>query len=665
MTDRFPALRSPIRLGPASLRNRIVLLPHGLFFASWDRLIPTDRHVEYYRARAVGGVAMVCVESTVVSRDGQQSAPLVLSSDPRCVEGYARIADAVHAEGAVVSGQLTHYGNQACQAVTCAPLLGPSTLGDPALREPARPMDADDRERITADFVAGARNLVAAGFDVVDLKVAHDGLLRQYLSPLCNDRQDEYGGSIANRMRYPLEVAAAVRAAVGPDVALSVRLVLDERLPGGYDLADGVAFAAGFGSSGLVDFVMADLGIWASMPMVVAPMSVPEGYATPSVAAAAKACGVPVVGFGRIHTPEVAERLVAEGTVEAVGMARELIAEPDFARKVLGGRPETVRPCTACNQLCVGNAMKGLPVSCTVNPRVGHGEARTASARAPMRVVVVGGGPAGMEASRLLADVGHQVTLFERRARLGGQLLVAAETGGRTGWQPYLDWLDRELTEVGVDVRAGTVADVGSVDACGPDLVVLACGSDAPTAMVPGAVTLDDYLCGGGHGGRVVFADMGAAGPALWSAALHAALRGAAAVTVVTPLPAAVADLDAATYVDLYGELVRQDVTMMTDHQAQALADGTVQAVHVYSGVVASLHADTVVVVAQRRTAGHALEAALRARAGGTRVIRIGDAVVPRDAAAAVRDAYDLVDARQRAEGRTSALRDPLHFVGS
>ncbi|MBM3676902.1 MAG: mycofactocin system FadH/OYE family oxidoreductase 2, partial [Actinobacteria bacterium] len=389
--SRYPHLASPVRVGPCELRNRVALLPHGLFFADPRELVPTDAHVAYYRERARGGAGLVCTESSVVSLDGRQGAPLVLSSDPRCIPGYRRIADAVHAEGARVAGQLTHYGNQAAAAVTKAPLLGPSALPDAALREPARPLDTEGMARIRDDFVAGARNLAEAGFDLVELKVAHDGLLRQFLSPLTNDRADAYGGSFENRVRYPLEVARAVRAEVGGAVALGVRLVLDECLPGGYDLDGGIAMAELLVASGLFDYVNADVGIWASVHMVVPPMSIPEGYGEGAFARAASALDVPVIAFGRIQTPDYAEQVLAEGKAAVVGMARQLIADPHWARKALTGDGSSIRPCTYCNQLCVGNGMKLLPVSCTVNPLVGDGETRPVPPTTGRRVVVVGG----------------------------------------------------------------------------------------------------------------------------------------------------------------------------------------------------------------------------------------------------------------------------------
>jgi len=636
-TQPFPLLSSPVDLGPIRLRNRLALLPHGIFFAERGQLVATDRHVEYYAARARGGVGLVCLESSVVSTDGMIGAPLVLSSNPRSLSGYQRIVEAVHAEDAKVCGQLSHYGNQGSSLVTRRPLLGPSRLPDVAIREPAKRANADDMARVRDDFDAAAANMVEAGFDAVELKVAHDGILRQFLSPLTNDRDDEYGGSVENRMRYVLEVAAAVRRTIGPDLALGIRLCLDEHLPGGYGVEDAVAFARAFEASGLVDYLSSDAGIFASVHMVTPPMSVPEGFAEDAIEQTTRATALPVIAFGRIRRPEHAERILAEGKAAVIGMARALIADPDVAAKAFAGHPERIRPCTACNQLCVGNAMKSLPVSCTVNPSVGYGERRP-SAGPGGGVVVVGGGPAGQEAARVAAEDGRAVTLFEAAPALGGRLATAAATGGRDGWRPYLDWLASELARLGVDVRLGHAATAQDVRAEDPEVVVLACGSTGSPGM-DGAAELDAFLAGDAAPSRVALVDEGSAGLPLWTAALEASMRGATDVTIVTPVPVVAGDVDGATFLALYGDLTRLGVGFLTDHVATGREGRTLTAVNVYSGATTTVEADVVVTSTARRPAGEDLARDL----AGMRIVTVGDALAPRDAAAAIHEGQNAI----------------------
>jgi 2,4-dienoyl-CoA reductase-like NADH-dependent reductase (Old Yellow Enzyme family) len=614
------------------LRNRLALLPHGLFYAGRDHLVATARHVDYYAARARGGVGLVCLESSVVSRDGMLAAPLVLASDRSAVPAYRRIVDAVHAEGAKVCGQLTHFGNQGSSLGNRRALLGPSRLPDVAIRESAKPMDAGDMARVRDDFVAGAANMVESGFDAVELKVGHDGILRQFLSPLTNDRRDEYGGNIENRMRYVLEVTAAVRETVGHAVALGIRLGLNEYVPGGYGVEDAISFAQAFEASGLVDYLSSDAGVFASVHMVVPPMSIPEGFAEEAIERTTRATALPVIAFGRIRRPEHAERILAEGKAAVIGMARGLIADPEIANKAFSGHPERIRPCTACNQLCVGHSEKLLPVSCTVNPYVGYGEQRPKAAPGG-RVVVVGGGVAGQEAARAAAEDGRSVTLFESASALGGQLALAAATGGRDGWRPYLDWLGSELARLGVEIHLGHAASADDVRAEEPELVVIACGSTASSGL-EGAVDLDTFLGGDTIAPRVALIDQGTAGPPLWTAALEASTRGAAEVTIVTPLPMVGGDLDGTTFLTLYGELSQRGVHFLTDHVATGLEGTMLSTINVYSSAPTTFPVDLVVSAAPRSPAG----AVLAAELSDVPTITVGDALAPRSAPEAIRE---------------------------
>jgi 2,4-dienoyl-CoA reductase (NADPH2) len=635
----YPLLATPVAFGPMRLRNRVVCLPHGLNFAVPGTLRPTRRHAEYYAARARGGTGLVCVESTVSSWDGQAAAGLVISSDPACVDGYREVARGVHEAGARISGQITHFGLEACESLTLQPLVAPSTLPDPISGATGRPMDRDAMDRVTADFVASARTFVAAGFDAVELKLAHDGLLRQFMSPLTNDRDDEYGGSPENRMRFPLEIAAAVHDVLPASVAFGIRLVVDECLPGGYGLDDGIAYGRMLEGTGMVDYLSCDVGTSMSIAMVVPPMETEQGYAETAYARLSDACDVPVVAFGQIRTPDHAERILRDGHAAAVGMARQMLADPDWAAKALAGEPERIRPCTSCNQMCLGEALHARSIACTVNPWAGRGEHRPApTVSAPRRVVVVGGGPAGMEAARVAAEDGHDVTLLEEREQLGGQLTVAARARGRARWQAYLDWLERELRHLGVGIEVGTCADAERVRALAPDHLVLATGSVATLpAHDPGTdVTgVESYLANGRADKRVVVAGFGAAGPALWTAAFESARRGAASVALVTALPSVAADLDVSTAQWLkqgYGAL---PITAWLEHDVAGMRDGVVTARSLIAGTEVEIEADVVVAVTRRRPAGGELVAGLD---GAASLSVVGDALVPRDATAAIRE---------------------------
>lgn len=640
--DRFARLRSPIALGPMHLKNRIAMLPHGLMYAIRPELRPNRRHLAYYQARARGGVALICLETSVVAYDALSFHSLVVSGEPGCVPGYTAIAEAVHEHGAKISGQLCHYGNEVSEAHARRAPVGPSTLGDPVLRQPCVALGAAAMARIKEEHVAAARNFADSGFDAIEIKVAHDGLMRQFLSPLTNQRKDEYGGSIENRVRFPLEIYRAIRAEVGPTIALSVRLDVDEVCPGGWDLRDGIEIIRQFEASGLVDYISTDEGITASIDHVIAPMAYPQGYAIGKVAQARAATSLPIIAFGRIVDPNLAESILRQGKADVVGFARQMLADPDYANKVLSGEPDRIRPCTGCNQTCFGHGEQDRNVTCVVNPHAGYGEYRVRASRIGERIVVVGSGPAGLEAARVCAEDGCQVVLLEARASLGGQLALSRHLGGRTGWQPYLDWLEHEVILSRVDVRREVFADATTVMDLEPAAVVLATGSTPEPAPIEGPrqIDIDRYAESDLVATRVALVDFGAAGPAYWFAGLEAARRGASEVTLVTPLPMVGSDLDTATRLRLRKDMSSHRFRLLIEHQVTGAVDGELVAEPLFGSGDLRIAADLVVASTVRQACGSKLRADLCAR--GLDPIVIGDALTPRDVAAAVREAHNV-----------------------
>ncbi|WP_278247432.1 FAD-dependent oxidoreductase [Nocardioides sp. PD653] len=630
-------MATPIDLGPMHLKNRIAMLPHGLMWAARPDFLPNARHREYYAARARGGAALICLESSVISPDARSVHSLVHSGDPACVPGYAAIIDAVHEHGAKISGQLVHYGNEGSTSYSRAPLVGPSAVPDPVLRQQCLALDSAGMARILEQHVAAAKNFAEAGFDAIELKVAHDGLLRQFLSPLANTREDEYGGSAENRMRYILEIYRAIRAEVGDEIALSVRLDIDERVQGGWDLSDGIAFSQIFERSQLVDYISADEGIIASLDSVIAPMAFSEGYAVERTATVKAATSLPVIAFGRLTSADYAQTIVREGKADVVGFARQMLADPDFANKVLSGDGARVRPCTACNQLCLGHSERDIPVSCVVNPFAGFGEHRVRRSSVGKRLVVVGGGPAGLEAARVKAEDGYDVTLLEKNGTLGGALALAASVGGRSGWQPYLHWLEREVARLGVEVKLNTEADAELVASLEPDLVVIAAGAASFSPDVGSGLpvfTVEDFAAGAPVEGRVAVVDQGYPSVALWFSALEAFARGAREVVVVTPEPMFGSRLDSATRLKLNRDLAPHPVRVLPDHRLIEVTQEGIVVQSVFGPHTTELGVDAVLISTERQSEGGALVEQLRSR--GYRTMVVGDALVPRDAAAAI-----------------------------
>lgn len=470
------ALFSPLAVGPLELANRIVFCAHLTNQAVDGR--PTPAHAAYYAARAAGGAGMVITEEHGCDPADRPYEKLIDAATPAVIGPARALVEAVHAHGVPVLAQLNHNGGQSSGRYSRQPVRAASPVADPLFREVPVELTRAGIADLVAAFARTAGFCAAAGYDGVELQCSHSSLVRGFLSPATNRRTDGYGGPVAHRARILLEIVEAVRDALGPGRALGVRLCGDEGLPEGIGLDEAVAVARLLARTGRVDYLNTSIGVATStLYLIEASLRFPPGYALPISAALRRAVDLPVIGVGRFTDPADAERALADGHCDLVGVVRGQIADPEFAAKARAGRP--VRACVGCNQECVGQVGRNRWLGCTVNPRAGRESVPLPDPGPARRVLVVGAGPAGLRAAATAAARGHRVTLCERAAEPGGQVRLAASGPGRAEFGNVVRDLLVECAGAGVRLRTGVEVGPATIERERPDAVVLATGARA------------------------------------------------------------------------------------------------------------------------------------------------------------------------------------------
>jgi mycofactocin system FadH/OYE family oxidoreductase 2 len=558
----FAALLSPFRLRHLELRNRVMMTAHVTNMAPVH--VPTEQHVAYYRDRARGGLGLIVMGFPVVHPAAANNACEIAGYDPAVIPGLRAIADAVHEFGTPIIAQLGHSGRQADSAYTGRAVLGPSALPCPTMREMPKAMEAEDIDEAVEAHALVAEHVQASGMDGVEIHSAYGGyLLSSFLSPYMNERDDEYGGSLENRLRLPLRVVDAVRRRVGPEFVVGMQVNGHDFSPGGLELADAQQVALALVATGALDYLVVKGSTYFTADQNVPDWQYPRGLWLPLAAGIKEAVGsFPVFAVGRINDPLRANDVIVRGQADMVAMTRQHIADPETVRKLIEGRPEDVRGCISCNQGCLDMLRKGRHVTCIHNPAAGYekelGIGTLRSASRPRRVVVVGAGPAGMKVAETAARRGHDVSLLERRRDVGGQVRLAASLPGREEIGEVVRYLETQLRKLSVAVETEVDATGEEILAREPDAVVIATGSRPVRRLIgmrsyqlepvegldqPHVLSSWDVLeAGAVPGASVVVVDDGEGGWKGLSIAAHLARTGHS-VQIVTPLPYVAAGL--------------------------------------------------------------------------------------------------------------------------
>jgi 2,4-dienoyl-CoA reductase-like NADH-dependent reductase (Old Yellow Enzyme family) len=580
----------------------------------------------------------VFVEATAVHPTGLLTAHTLGGYLPAIAPAYRRLGDAVRAHGTRLFVQLLHSGREQIASAPRPPAIAPSAVPSARFHSEPRALTAADIAELVAGYARSARLCREGGVDGIEVSMAHGYLAAQFLASATNRRDDAYNGDLDARLRFAREVLAAVRAEAGGGVAVGVRLAADEIAPGTMGPAECAEVAAVLCADGAVDFVSAALGHSASYrgsTYIVPPPPEPvEAIAGPVALMRAALPGVPLIATSRVVDLDGAARLVGSGAVDAVGMTRALIADPDLVGKARAGRAADVVPCVGCNQGCIGHYHAGVPIGCLMNPRTGRERTLPRSGRggsaAARRVLVAGGGPAGIAAAVEAAAAGAEVVLCERAERLGGQLAIAGRAPAhRELWERYERWAGRALRDV--DVRLETL--VTTADAEGFDAVVIATGARPYAPPLPGGLrcavvsAVDAIAQPGAVRGPLLVADWGGG----WTGLDAAETLAEHGHEVTLACAAAAIGEDVHQYQrNLYlGRLDRLGVRLV--HHVE-LADGGQR--HVFSGRTEPLPAElATLVLAQGRVPEDALWRELEGRPG---VVRAGDVLGPRSAEEAI-----------------------------
>ncbi len=649
MNDQFKYLFSPFKIGSVTVRNRICTTAHGTLFSEDRTFFVDDRYVEYQRTRAKGGVGLIIAGQFNVMPYCKGQLHVLNLWEEAAIPGVRKLAKAVQDEGAMIFGQLVHTMRETSLDFNDTHAMSPSPIPDPVLFNTVpKEMEKEDIETVINAFANAASYAKEAGLNGVEIHGASGYGVMQFMSPASNQRTDEYGGSFENRMRFPLAVIDAIREKVGNDFVLGMRITGDELVIGGNNSEDMKRIAETLASTGKIDYLLAGLPFYEALFRHGFGMHTPLGLWTPYTAGFKEVTDIPIICNFRINDPVQAEKILANGQADMVGMTRAAIADPDFPNKALQGRLDEIRACIACDQGCFGRIFNQVPMSCLQNTAVGLEKeiGSIAPATTKKKILIAGGGPAGMETARVAKMRGHDVRLYEKDNQLGGMVNVAVKAPNRDEFGGCVRYLIKQMEILGVDVHLGEAVTAEVVEREHPDAVVVATGAVLNMPDIPGidqdnVVTVLDVLEEKvDTGENVMVIDGGEAHWQCCSTAEFLADKGKKVGIVTSNLFVGTGIASTADLAPYYYRVRPKGVTFHPNLVLTEIAGNTLKLLDIYSNQETLMeNIDTVVYVARNKV-NNPLYLALKGNV--KEVHSVGDCLAPRFALDAIHDGYKL-----------------------
>lgn len=625
-------LFKPFRIKNLELKNRIVMPGLASFLIEDDGSI-TDKTIEHYRRRAAGGPAMVIVEAHAVAPEGVVSNHQARIYDDRFIEGLAKIVAAIKSEGCVPGIQIHHAGRQTSARVIKRKPYAPSPLPCPTIRGEVEPMSVDAIQEIVQKFGDSAVRALQAGFELLEIHGAHGYLINQFLSKFSNIRNDQYGGTTEARTRFAKEVIELIRKRVGDDFPLSFKISAQEFVPDGLDVDESIEILKQLVPLGL-DIVQVSAGNDDTPEWICQPMFMKKACLMDSAARIKKVLDVPVMSVGRINDPIVADTIIAEGKADLVCIGRGLLADPEMPRKAQAGQIEDIRTCIACNT-CMESIFRKGRIECLVNPALGREkEMEIHPTDSPKKVMVIGGGPGGLNVAWVAAKRGHDVHLYEKQPVLGGQLTLGSITNYKHELLSLINYQKRQIEKSGVHTHLDFEVTLDTIKEEKPDVIILSTGS---TPILPGVPGIDKPIVFSlsqifSDGKPSVEKTVVIGGGATGCEVAHHLSENGCPVTIVEMLPKIAATLESITRKVLINQLKERGVEILTEHKLSRVEDNGVFVTD-KEGREFFIEADRMIVAVGNRPDNRLYE---EIRSLDLEVYQIGDCLEPRGAKQAI-----------------------------